>query len=285
MKSPAHRALDEQLALIRYVTSDENRRWSEFMVDKSSPWAEGQWRTQQYTLHNARTFFIDAAMMDLLESAAEALPVGTTPKTGDLFVPDGFAWFARPIRLPVNGWQGPYPPGFEQATEQIIGGLMWAGPENDAGRVALTAISAIPAPPRFFTSLSDWPIDDPLNENLLHWSQRTSYALNALLAQHIVSLTNLEPTRDQVHRMGRNGLPPEFGTIALIHLRRYRDSSKSDADPTPADYSHRFIVHGHWRNHWFPTLNDHRLIWINDYVKGPEDRPLIVKDPLYWLHR
>jgi hypothetical protein len=44
-----------------------------------------------------------------------------------------------------------------------------------------------------------------------------------------------------------------------------------------ANYSHRFIVSGHWRNQWYASGQVHRQIWISPYVKGPEDQPLVVR--------
>jgi len=32
-----------------------------------------------------------------------------------------------------------------------------------------------------------------------------------------------------------------------------------------------------WRNQWYPSLSQHRQKWISPYVKGPEDKPLVVR--------
>ena len=35
----------------------------------------------------------------------------------------------------------------------------------------------------------------------------------------------------------------------------------------------------HWRNHWYPSLGDHRPLWIAPYLrKGPADAPLLGGD-------
>lgn len=63
--------------------------------------------------------------------------------------------------------------------------------------------------------------------------------------------------------------------VTVIRLRRPRSHS---GEPTQTvDWSHRWIVNGHWRNQWFPSLNEHRQIWIGAHVKGPESKPLLVR--------
>lgn len=64
--------------------------------------------------------------------------------------------------------------------------------------------------------------------------------------------------------------------VLVVHLRRER-SQEHEPSGESANYSHRFIVGAHWRNQWYPSLNAHRQIWIGDFVKGPLDKPLVIK--------
>lgn len=41
---------------------------------------------------------------------------------------------------------------------------------------------------------------------------------------------------------------------------------------------HRWLVRGHWRRQWFPSLGVHKLIWIAEHPSGPSDRPLVARD-------
>jgi hypothetical protein len=68
---------------------------------------------------------------------------------------------------------------------------------------------------------------------------------------------------------------PERETL-VVRLRRARGKPTED-EHSPANYSHRFIVSGHWRNQWYPASQEHRQLWISPYVKGSEDLPLVVK--------
>lgn|GEM_PF-5177028 len=38
---------------------------------------------------------------------------------------------------------------------------------------------------------------------------------------------------------------------------------------------HRWMVRGHWRRQWYPALNTHKVIWIDDHESGPGDVPLL----------
>lgn len=44
-------------------------------------------------------------------------------------------------------------------------------------------------------------------------------------------------------------------------------------------YDHRFIVSGHWREQAYgPNHSERRRQWIAPFVKGPKDKPLVLKD-------
>ena len=56
--------------------------------------------------------------------------------------------------------------------------------------------------------------------------------------------------------------------ITVMTLRR---ASGPHAEDGEGGYlTVQFLVRGHWRNQWYPSLREHRQIWIAPYVKGPE---------------
>lgn len=65
--------------------------------------------------------------------------------------------------------------------------------------------------------------------------------------------------------------------ITLITLRR-KSVKKDDAEPQKVDWSHRWLVQGHWRKQWYPKTKTHDYVYIFGYVKGPEDKPLVVRE-------
>jgi hypothetical protein len=79
-----------------------------------------------------------------------------------------------------------------------------------------------------------------------------------------------EPLRDQ--------------TVSVVTLRRRQhDGHRSDGTGDGHEYNVRWIVSGHLRAQWYPSLNAHKLIWIEPYLKGPEEAPL--KTTLYKVTR
>lgn len=276
MKIPAHRALDEHLAFARYVESDvflkETSDWigakqpvwddiDDFtrLVRNRVDWAKAIGRF-------GRTIYVDEPMMHMVNDLNEA-KAGKTIRFlfQDLFCPIGFACFwgafqHKAVGSPIKAvcW------AHESTTEKLVVGVYH--PQAQPRLVLGTATS------------------NPTSSVTSHATDLVT-SLNTVMSQTIVSTSVIEPTRDQGRRLERSGVEPDFGRIVLVHLRRRRETNEANPDPTPADYSHRFVVRGHWRNQWHPSVESHRLVWIDDYIKGPEDRPLIVKDPLYWLHR
>lgn len=65
--------------------------------------------------------------------------------------------------------------------------------------------------------------------------------------------------------------------ITVIRLRRPKTEPEPDAEPRSVDWQSRWVVRGFWRNQWFPSLSIHRQVWINPYIKGPADRPLVIR--------
>lgn len=64
--------------------------------------------------------------------------------------------------------------------------------------------------------------------------------------------------------------------VNVVMLRKAAHHSQQ-GDAAPVDWQCRWIVHGHWRNQWYPSLEVNQPIFIPAYVKGPDDKPL--KDP------
>jgi len=74
---------------------------------------------------------------------------------------------------------------------------------------------------------------------------------------------------------------PEPGTITIIKLRREYQQQHEEHVPGTVDWSHRWMVSGHWRNQWYPSLGRHQAKYIPPYVKGPEDKPFVPKDRIW----
>lgn len=117
-----------------------------------------------------------------------------------------------------------------------------------------------------------------LNPQALHGAKSIAQFVGALFrlaTQTIAVRTEMKPSRAYRKRAAK--LLPE-GSITVITLRRHRDVSyPGEPSGDAPDWQFRWLVSGHWRNQWFPSLGIHRQVWISPYVKGPEDRPLNIR--------
>jgi hypothetical protein len=82
-------------------------------------------------------------------------------------------------------------------------------------------------------------------------------------------------TRAAKKRAHRAGNVP---AVQVVHLRRIRPTNNAD-EHTAREWSCQWMVRGHWRwQPYGPGRKQRRLMWISGYNKGPEDKPLVVKD-------
>jgi hypothetical protein len=102
--------------------------------------------------------------------------------------------------------------------------------------------------------------------------------MNRLMAEKITLRTPQKPRRALRRESVRVGL--DKSNVIVVELRQ-RSGSAPDPSGKHREYSHRFIVHGFWRNQWYPKLKTHRQKYIASYVKGPEGKPLLVKDRVW----
>jgi hypothetical protein len=81
----------------------------------------------------------------------------------------------------------------------------------------------------------------------------------------------------QVQRArARKGDPvPDVSGVGVVELRRtvYRDRH-DPKDAAHVDWQHQWIVRGHWRKQWYPGKQKHSPVFVEPYVKGPDDKPL-----------
>jgi hypothetical protein len=64
--------------------------------------------------------------------------------------------------------------------------------------------------------------------------------------------------------------------VTVVRLRRTYEEKPGEYEPGSVDWTHRWIVGGHWRNQWYQSEQIHRQIWISPYVKGPDELPLVI---------
>lgn len=60
----------------------------------------------------------------------------------------------------------------------------------------------------------------------------------------------------------------------------------SDDEGGFVEWTHRWIVSGHWRNQACGEgYSERKLVWVSPHVKGPENKPLVIRDTVGALVR
>lgn len=107
------------------------------------------------------------------------------------------------------------------------------------------------------------------------------YSVWRLMRQTLVStqpLTDL-PRQDR-RRLDKANVTNR--AVTVIELRRREGGRGYNSD---VNWSHRFLVRGHWRRQWYPSDKTHRWVYILDYIKGDESLPLLVREHVTALLR
>lgn len=272
--------------------------------------------TQSVSMLMADPIFVSEEMVALAEAAAETFVPEALADT-DLITPAGFAYLERPLLLrDVNGrttsiraltW-APCISGYRSSGEYNDPGILLASysswdDEDDYSRKWKDEIGANPFPqypltlshafPWRFGETLDAYVDDTMAERLKNgsgepipreqflasqeMSWRTFQAFLRLMVQKITTVNRQRVDRAARRRSQRAGLPSEQEFVNVITLRRHSPPS-DEPETREVEWSHRWIVGGHWRDQWYPSLGRHRQIWISPYVKGPEDKELRIKE-------
>lgn len=107
----------------------------------------------------------------------------------------------------------------------------------------------------------------PLHEMRLLWA--TLY----LMAQRLATTVQHETDRATRRRAERHQqVAPPF--IRVVTLRRLEEARPKNPTPAEVDWQWQWHVRGHWRNQFHPSDGSHKPVFIEAYIKGPEDKPL-----------
>lgn len=290
--SVSYRLLVDRAATLKDLVSVTMRTPRIYEVIKRSAEDGEEWFTSptyelwdrhiELGLKRATTTAITAEGVSLLTSAADQLPTDL-----DLFdmrpaVPEGFLVF--PERQAANSG-----PGYDALWWHL--GLA----EGDTGQrrhvMNITTftwtppVSLLPAN-SVFNMTKGRTLQEGLDLEETHPDTRGAIrdkyddlrrivAFNLLVEQRVLQDEDHQPTRQMRRAAERRGRT--IDPVRLTRLPRMSHSGSGNAQ-TDRDYTHRWVVNGHWRNQWYPSMQSHRPKWIAPYIKGPDDKPLVVKD-------
>lgn len=97
--------------------------------------------------------------------------------------------------------------------------------------------------------------------------------LEILLQQKIAVLHEEQPNR-QFRKKAKQLGGRADETVRVLRLRSIERDDGTEMDAESArQYRHRWLVRGHIRNQWFPSRQQHELVWIDPHQKGPDGAP------------
>lgn len=298
-------ALDAQLENILFWDSDLGKQfgqnYAEDVIKKKSDsilpdeFYNGLAKHCMNMLFEAEPIYIDPDMMTLFEAAWPKFQPERVQET-DVITPSGFALLPRPVTLlDINGgkttfraiswypttYQVPHRPS---NTFYPNPGLIVCFYHNthdkddfDIPQLGWNSNWLLGhVLPLMFNVKYEFGETVPSDRDI----SRPLQCLWRLMAQDITVHTKERASHAFRRRWTRRNLPEKHVTV--IRLRRPRQQPDEDHVPHNIEWSHRWLVSGHWRNQWYATLNTHRQIWINPYIKGPEDQPLKVRTLRAW---
>lgn len=216
--------------------------------------------------------------------------------------------FDRPTTIAAMSWTRVFalnPPGSEQDRVAMIGPLEPGGPgAAEAERTLIEDHGARPygititiyaskgaegvdhpgVPPVIPFHLTPWwfgmsfdgnEYDEIGEATGAEWWWKVAQSTFRLMQQKITAKRRYRPDRAARLIAKKAGLPDE-AQVVVVRLRK-EEQPRKESNGEPAHYSHRFVRSGHWRNQWYPSISEHRQIWIDPTIVGDSGLPLIVK--------
>lgn len=273
--------------------------WSENRAEE----AEAARGWMEDTFRRAELYWVSPEMTEVIATLAPSIP-DTVPQPP---VPDAFVMFAKSV------------PGTDADTGNTIftSAFLWGtinmyriGPCIAAETYAWRDLVAVYRgmderdqdsfrrilPTRLMpTGGSEWPLtamtsefntipveDDTMKTSILE-DRRLLSTFWALASQKIVIESRERPGgRAAARQAAREGR-----VLDEVRVIRLREPTSHTATGTSGsiEYSHRWLVGAHWRNQWYPKKGQHAPKLIEAYVKGPEDKPLKVRETVRALVR
>lgn len=263
----------------------------------------------QVMIQTGETFAVTEEIVDVLEFAAATVPPYALHES-DIPSKAGFVMFERPILIDdikgkvivtrAIGWAGAVHQedvdlGLTSESPVSLMMLMWTDPSDERDHLHDQWVGADGVraqiledvghlPPQGLLSCAGgvWTIGDEPDGDLA----KILMAFFRFVQEPWVDPSAVLPSRQAHRRALRRKIEP---TVHIVRLRRKTDTQHDDYGQDmvtgEVNWSHRWLVRGHWRNQYYPSIQDHRPRWVQAHVKGPEHLPLIVHKEVFSVDR
>lgn len=291
--NPAMRAFDYREAILRFAkTPYGNEAFNKIFTSPDGRGAD--YFVNMAAALTGDLYYVDGAARQLIDYAADTLPLDLPVPFTLLPTPSGFLCLPRPIRT-VGMW------GSDVSEPLDIWAISWGTHTLDVGQKGLRVGS--------FTLSQEPPTEAMATGVTFAFWLRLTYthtffmpaAWNLSVGNSLASLQALEPSEDFLNvakflvafwsfvqqrilvaskvvadraTQRRIKTPPQEPPAVRVVLLRAADRPRKEGESQPVDWHYRWLVRGHWRSQWYPTHGEHRRIWVLPHIKGPEHRPL-----------
>lgn len=248
-------------------------------------------RTLCSFLPHCPTYYVSADMVAVARRAGETLPPGTDIRTAAPSS-EGFMYFDAPIYRQSVSDDDDEDSSIQQDLDinTVIwwtSKVVWREIEGTDGASTMDMTPDATGTPVLHAMQIQLGRDgsrthrminiglNPLNDGLPEKAEDASlWATWILMQQSLVVSENATPERPERKRCMRAQVQPQY---VIVRLRRIEQRGEQEED-SAVNWSHRWLVGGHWRQQYYPSRGGNSPIWINPYVKGPEGKPLVVKE-------
>ena len=267
-----------------------------WLRNDGSPWPDltihKGWTNANEGLKNATIWWVSTNMAQLVDVAIPSLPDYTLALED---IPDaaGVAFLETPIRSPVGSqihalsWLSFKAIGWTSSDEKNTGSVLSAWQRTRCGKWRHGGAAVWQAGTDFKWTPTGLDVDllPEGADDFYVWVRQTLATAWLLSTQaNVAEVEEAQVTRATARRLSRSGRPVPL--LRKVYLRRPKAASHGDGDGGEVDYSHRWMVSGHWRNQAYgPGQSRRKPMWIAPHIKGPEDKPLVMKTTVKVLDR
>jgi hypothetical protein len=302
-----HRALDTQMDLLKWhktrIGELFTQNFHENILTKDNQGTPDQiisdattlTRNVTQTLWRADTMYVTSDMQHIMLQAAHDLPDDYRFDMHEILCPTGFCLFEEnmygedksgvTMAISAMTWYQ-----ILHNDEKVLVLGFWSPTHDPSDKATWDFVSMlhddnIPVPPlslcHYFMLPDGQDCRPGKNSGYPQGSELVDGILTLFAALNILSHQTIgEPVKMPLDRATRKRYQRDFRDapermITLITLRR-KSASKPDPDAPPVPWSRRWIVRGHWRKQ--PDKTGWHWKYIYEYVKGPENKPLIITE-------
>ncbi|MFD3336133.1 hypothetical protein ACFWV1_26320 [Streptomyces sp. NPDC058700] len=122
--------------------------------------------------------------------------------------------------------------------------------------------------------------DHARSSNRIEQAERALVVTWLLMGQSLAREESVQAPRSSAKHIAR--IDPNLLTaVRYVRLRHHSVPQQAGAgEGGGRAYRHRWIVRGHWRNHYYPSRQTHRPIWIDQHIKGPDGAAILDPEKL-----